>query len=100
MSHTVLLDGSMSHTVPLDGYMSHTVLLDDYMSHTVLLDGYMSHTVQAKVAFRDYYQHTGGYVIVIYIPVFKTFRLLISLHIMIFLRTLCCSKQWLAVKLR
>jgi len=57
----------------------------------------LTHTVQAKVVFHEYYQHTGGCVIVMCIPVFKTFRMLTSLHIMIFLRTLCC---WLAGKLR
>jgi len=46
----------------------------------------MSHTLQAKVAFHEYYQHTDGCVIVICIPAFKTFRMLISLHIMIFFK--------------
>ena len=60
--------------------VSGRVLLDGYMSHTHT----HTHTVQAKVAFHEYYQHSGSCVIVVRIPVFKTFRMLICLHIMIF----------------
>jgi hypothetical protein len=44
---------------------------------------YVTPTVEAKAVFHEYYLNTAGCVIVIYVPVFKTFRML-----MFFLRTL------------